>query len=93
MQAVWIVDQSDVCHRAQTEPAEVCSRIIWTLPVMPLQQHVTVPYVHQVTCLANSEEELSKRAALVPFLLQDAMVAARSQRSILPQQAAAVSPM
>ncbi|KAK9841802.1 hypothetical protein WJX81_004046 [Elliptochloris bilobata] len=27
----------------------------------------------QVTCLTNSEEELSKRAALVPFLLQDAL--------------------
>ena len=31
----------------------------------------------QVTCLSNSEEELSERAALVPFLLQDALTEAR----------------
>ena len=37
----------------------------------------------QVTCLSNSEEELSKRAALVPFLLQDALVEARPQCRLL----------
>lgn len=44
----------------------------------------------QVTCLANSEEEQSKRAALIPFLLQDALVEARPQRSLLPQPPTAV---
>lgn len=34
-------------------------------------------YRLQVTCLSNSEEELSERAALVPFLLQDALTQAR----------------
>ena len=53
---------------------------------MPTVNKVSSPTAHhvharlygmQVTCLSNSEEELSERAALVPFLLQDALTQAR----------------
>ena len=43
----------------------------------------------QVTCLSNSEEELSERAALVPFLLQDALTEARFAAIITLFKAAA----
>ena len=60
---------------AQSSPDDLCA---------------TVAVHAQVTCLANSEEELSKRAALVPFLLQDALIEARPQSSLLPWPAASL---
>ena len=47
------------------------------MPTSVAREIVKAAVHAQVTCLSNSEEELSKRAALVPFLLQDALVEAR----------------